>query len=122
MKNKDKNLEKEVRLAINSNTLMNEEKIEISVESGLVTLKGSVDSYAKKLATEHAAKSVKGVKDVIQKIEVRFALKNNLIVYMGINLVLDSRHSYKNDSDQPMHILGPIRPNFHAERSRNEIW
>lgn len=122
MKKKDKKLAEEVRLAITTDSLLGVKKIEVLVEDGVVTLKGSVDSYAKKLAAEHAAKSVKGVKNIIQKIEVRFLFKSNLIVYMGANLVLDSKHSYKNDNDQPMDLLGPVRPDFHFERSANEIW
>ncbi|MBT2562991.1 BON domain-containing protein [Pedobacter sp. ISL-68] len=122
MKKKNKKLAEEVRLAITTDSLIGVEKIEISVEDGLVTLKGSVDSYAKKLAAEHVAKSVKGVKNVIQKIEVRFSFKSNLIVYMGANLTLDSKHAYKNDNDQPMHLIGPLHPDLHFERSTNEIW
>ena len=122
MKKKNKKLAEEVRLAITTDSFIAAEKIEISVKDGLVTLKGAVDSYAKKLAAEHAAKSVKGVKNVIQKIEVRFLFKSNLIVYMGASLVLDSKHSYKNDNDQPINLVGPLHPDLHFERSNNEIW
>ena len=122
MKNRDKKLEQEVRAAIHDDALIDVEKIEIVVENGLVTLKGSVDSYAKKFAAEHAAKSVKGVKEVIQKIEVRFLFKSNLVVYMGINLVLDGKCLFKNDSNQPMNLIGPLRPDFHIERKCNEMW
>ena len=122
MKTKNKKLAEEVRLAITADSFIAVEKIEISVNDGLVTLKGSVDSYAKKLAAQHAAKFVRGVKKVIQKIEVRFSFKSNLIVYMGANLVLDSKHSYKNDNDQPMNLIGPLHPDLHFERSTNEIW
>ncbi|WP_205945121.1 BON domain-containing protein [Pedobacter psychrodurus] len=122
MKKKNKKLADEVRLAITTDSLIGVEKIEISVEDGLVTLKGSVDSYAKKLAAEHVAKSVKGVKNVIQKIDVRFSFTSNLIVYIGANLALDSKHAYKNDYDQPMNLVGPLHPDFHVKRSGNEIW
>ncbi|MFD2285907.1 BON domain-containing protein [Pedobacter petrophilus] len=122
MRKKNKKLAEEVRLAITTDSFIAVEKIGISVNDGLVTLKGAVDSYAKKLAAEHAAKSVKGVKNVIQKIEVMFSFKSNLIVYMGANLILDSKHSYKNDNDQPMNLIGPLHPDFHFERSTNEIW
>lgn len=122
MKKKNKKLTDEVRLAITTDSIIGREKIEISVNDGLVTIKGSVDSYAKKLAAEHAAKSVKGIKNVIQKIEVRFSFKSNLIVYMGANLVLDSKHSYKNDNDQAMNLIGPLHPDLHFERSTHEIW
>lgn len=122
MKKKNKKLAEEVRLAITTDSFIALEKIEILVNDGLVTLKGAVDSYAKKLAAEHAAKSVKGVKNVIQKIEVRFSFKSSLHVYMGPGLVLDSKHAYKNDNDQPMNLIGPMVAHFHFERSGNEIW
>jgi hypothetical protein len=122
MNNRDEKLEQDVRLAISTDALIDVDKIEILVENGLVTLKGSVDSYAKKFAAEHAAKSVKGVKEVIQKIDVQFSFKSNLIVYMGANVVLDIKHTYKNDNDQPMNFIGPLHPDLHFERSGNEIW
>ena len=122
MKNRDKKLEQEVRAAIHDDALIDVEKIEIVVENDLVTLKGSVDSYAKKFAAEHAAKSVKGVKEVMQKIDVRFLFKSNLVVYMGINLVLDGKCLFKNDTNQPMNLIGPLRPDFHIERKCNEMW
>lgn len=46
-------------------------KIGIAVEDGVVTLTGSVDSWAEKWAAEHAAKHVAGVAAVVEHIEVR---------------------------------------------------
>ncbi|MFW0718642.1 BON domain-containing protein [Pedobacter sp. N23S346] len=122
MKKKNKKLEQNVRSAIINDSLIKVENIEVLVEDGVVTLTGLVDSYAKKLAAEHAAKSVKDVKKIIQKIDVWFSFKSNLIIFMGTNLVLNSRHSYKNDSDQPMNHVGPVRPDFHHQRSGRESW
>lgn len=47
-------------------------KIGVIVEDGIVTLTGVVDSYTKKLAAEKAVKSVKGVKAIALDLEVKY--------------------------------------------------
>lgn len=47
--------------------------ISVAVNSGIVTLSGLVDTYAKKMAAEHAAKQVKGVKAVVSDVTVWFS-------------------------------------------------
>jgi osmotically-inducible protein OsmY len=44
--------------------------IDVVVEENVVTLRGSVASYAEKLATDEAVRGIKGVRAVNQKIEV----------------------------------------------------
>jgi len=46
-------------------------EVGVSVKKGVVTLTGSVDSYAKKWAAEEAAHRVRGVKAVANDVEVR---------------------------------------------------
>jgi osmotically-inducible protein OsmY len=46
-------------------------EIGVSVKKGVVTLTGTVDGYAKKLAAQKAAHSVPGVLDVANVIEVK---------------------------------------------------
>ncbi|MBV8568333.1 MAG: BON domain-containing protein [Methylobacteriaceae bacterium] len=45
--------------------------IGVAVENGVVTLSGHVDTYAEKIAAEHAAQRVKGVGGIAEEIEVR---------------------------------------------------
>jgi len=45
--------------------------IGVIAEKGIVTLTGHVTSYAEKVAAEHAARRVKGVRAIAEKIEVR---------------------------------------------------
>lgn len=120
--NKDKMLEVEIRSAILADPLIDTDKLEISIADGVVTLYGTVDTYAEKRAAEHAIKSIKGVKDLIQKVEVRFSFNTNLAIYMGNNLVLDGKQSYTNDADHRLGRKGNNYPKFHFSGSNNEIW
>ncbi|AXV81325.1 MULTISPECIES: BON domain-containing protein [Ralstonia solanacearum species complex] len=47
--------------------------IGVEVDHGVVTLSGHVRSYVEKLAAEHAAERVAGVRGVVQKLDVRLA-------------------------------------------------
>jgi osmotically-inducible protein OsmY len=46
--------------------------IGVTARDGVVTLTGHVDSYAEKVAAEHAAERIFGVKAVAQELEVRY--------------------------------------------------
>jgi len=65
-------LQKDVQNAIKWEPLLNAAEIGVTVKDGVVTLTGSVNSYAKKSEAEAAAKSVAGVKAVVEKIEIKF--------------------------------------------------
>ena len=65
-------LQKDVQDAIKWEPLLSAAQIGVIVKDGVVTLTGSVDSYSKKLEAEDAAKSVAGVKAVVEKIEIKF--------------------------------------------------
>lgn len=51
---------------------IDETQIGVIVDKGVVTLTGTVDSYAKKIAAEKAVKAVKGVRAVAEDIEVKY--------------------------------------------------
>lgn len=51
---------------------IDETQIGVIVKDGIVTLEGTVDSYAKKLAAEKAVKNVYGVKAVVEGIKVKY--------------------------------------------------
>jgi osmotically-inducible protein OsmY len=72
MKNNSE-LQKDVQDAIKWEPLLNAAEIGVTVKDGIVTLTGVVDSYAKKSEAESAAKSVAGVKVVVEKIEIKFS-------------------------------------------------
>ena len=51
---------------------VDESDIGVLVEEGVITLTGTVRSHTEKLAAEAAVKRVKGVRAVVEKLEVRF--------------------------------------------------
>jgi osmotically-inducible protein OsmY len=71
MKNNEA-LQTDVQNAIKWEPLLHAAEIGVTVKDGIVSLTGVVDSYAKKLEAEHAAKKVYGVKGLVEKIEVKF--------------------------------------------------
>ncbi|MBN9482095.1 MAG: ornithine aminotransferase [Bacteroidetes bacterium 43-93] len=68
----DKELQEDVMDEIKWDPALSASAIGVSVKNGVVTLNGYVDAYAKKFAAENAAKRVKGVQAVTEKIEVHF--------------------------------------------------
>lgn len=67
-------LQRDVQDAIKWEPLLHAAEIGVTVKDGIVTLTGVVDNYAKKVEAEEAAKSVAGVKVVIEKIEVAISI------------------------------------------------
>jgi len=63
-------LQTDVQNAIKWEPLLNAEEIGVTAKDGVVSLTGVMDSYAKKIEAESAAKKVIGVKDLVEKIEV----------------------------------------------------
>ena len=66
-------LQKDVQDAIKWEPLLNAAEIGVTAKDGVVSLTGVVDNYSKKLEAETAAKSVAGVKAVVEKIEIKFS-------------------------------------------------
>ncbi|GAA4746286.1 BON domain-containing protein [Flavisolibacter ginsenosidimutans] len=65
-------LQRDVLDALKWEPLLKDTQIGVTAEDGIVTLTGTVDSYAKKVEAEDAAKNVIGVKAVVEKIEIKF--------------------------------------------------
>jgi osmotically-inducible protein OsmY len=63
-------LQTDVENALLWEPLLHTAKISVIAEDGIITLAGTVDSYAKKAEAEEAAKKVAGVKVIIELIEV----------------------------------------------------
>jgi len=67
---RDNHLQKAVLAALNWEPGVTAAHIGVAAADGVVTLSGRVESYAQKQAAELAASQVKGVKAVVQEIEV----------------------------------------------------
>lgn len=67
----DKELQRDVLDELAWEPSVNAASIGVAVKDGIVTLTGSVPSYAEKLAAEDAAKRVYGVKAVVNDLEVK---------------------------------------------------
>lgn len=67
------NLQKEVQIALKRQPSLHNNEIDVIVNNGVVTLTGTVNNYLKKTEAENTAKNVTGVKDVIEKIEVKYS-------------------------------------------------
>lgn len=68
-------LQTDVQNAIKWEPLLHAAEIGVTAKDGVVSLTGEVDSYAKKMEAERAAKKVIGVKSLIEQIEVKYPSK-----------------------------------------------
>ena len=71
MKNNSE-LQKDIQESIKWIPLLKNTEIGVSVNNGIVTLTGTVDSYSQKVEAENATKYVAGVKAVVEKIVIKF--------------------------------------------------
>ena len=66
--------DRDVTLAVESELILDDavpwHRIDVSTENGIVTLSGSVDSYYTKWDAREAAESVKGVRAVVNELDV----------------------------------------------------
>jgi osmotically-inducible protein OsmY len=67
----DEELQGEVLFQLGWDSRVKQTEVGVTVRKGIVTLTGTVDSYAKKLAAQQDAHRVSGVLDVANDIEVR---------------------------------------------------
>lgn len=67
----DEEIKSEVVFQLGWDTRIKQTEIGVIVNRGVVTLTGTVDSYAKKIAAQQAAHRVRGVLDVANDIEVK---------------------------------------------------
>jgi VCBS repeat-containing protein len=89
-------LQKDVQDAIKWEPLLNSAEIGVIAKDGVVSLTGIVDSYAKKAEAEGAAKKIKGVKAIVENIEVHIPnsfMKSDVEIANEVVAALESNHS-----------------------------
>lgn len=123
-------LQKDVQDAIKWEPLLSAAEIGVIAKDGVVTLTGIVDSYAKKMEAETAAKSVVGVKAVVEKIEVRFS---NSFKKSDTDIANDALKGFKSTWDVPddkikitvengwATLEGEVPWNFQREAAKNVV-
>lgn len=109
---------------------IDEARIGVSVEEGVVTLSGEVDSYALKMAVEKAAKRVKGVKAVAEDIVVNYGMeteKSDTEIAKAVVHALKWHASVPEDSIIPkvengwVYLSGKVRWGYQKESAKNAI-
>src|SRR5262245_26051214 len=71
IKKSDSQIQQEVLQELKWDTRVEETEVGVEVDQGVVTLTGTVSSYAKRLAAQEAAHRVIGVLDVANDIQVK---------------------------------------------------
>ncbi len=129
MKNNSE-LQSDVQNAMKWEPLLNAAEIGVTAKEGIVSLTGEVDSYAKKLCAENAAKKVIGVKALVEKIEVKFPnswTKTNTEIANEVLTALKSNWSVPNDKvavkveDGWVTLSGELPWNYQKEAAKSAI-
>jgi len=94
-------LQHDVEEAIKWEPLLNAAEIGVTAKDGVVTLFGTVDSYAKKLEAETATRNISGVRGIIEKIDVHFGS----VKFSDEEIVRDILKAFKWTLDIPHHDI-----------------
>ncbi len=109
---------------------MNTAEIGVTAKDGVISLTGVVDSYAKKLEAENAAKKVIGVKALVEKIEVKFPsswTKTNAEIANEVLTALKSNWSVPKDKvtvkveDGWVTLEGELSWNYQKEAAKSAV-
>lgn len=123
-------LQTDVQNAIKWEPLLNAAEIGVTAKDGVVSLTGIVDSYAKKMEAENAAKKVIGVKALVENIEVKFPnswikldteIAKEVISALTTNLsVPDNKINIKVENGW-VTLAGDLNWNYQKEAAKNAI-
>ena len=123
-------LQADVQNAIKWEPLLNAAEIGVTAKDGVVSLTGTVDSYAKKQEAESAAKKVIGVQALVEKIEVKFPSswsKTNLEIANEVLAALKSNWSVPKDKvtvkveDGWVTLEGELPWNYQRDSAKNAV-
>lgn len=94
MKKSNDVLRKEVMEAIKWEPVLESNKIEVSVQEGIVTLAGTVDNYNQKKEAKHIVKDISGVKTIIDDVRVDLSvstIRNDKEIARAVIKALDGK-------------------------------
>lgn len=123
-------LQRDVQNAIRWEPLLNAAEIGVTVKDGVVSLTGTVDSYAKKMGAECATKKVIGVKALVEKLEVKLPslwIKTNEEIANEVLVTLKSNHSLPKNNvmvkveDGWVTLEGELPWNYQREAVKNGV-
>ncbi len=123
-------LQTDVQNAIKWEPLLSAAEIGVTAQDGVVSLDGVVDSYAKKMEAENAAKKVIGVKAIVEKIEVKFPsswTKSNEEIAKEVLAALKSNWSVPKDlvtvkvEDGWVTLEGELPWNYQKEAAKSAV-
>jgi osmotically-inducible protein OsmY len=126
----DQELQTDVQNAIKWEPLLNATEIGVTAKDGVVSITGVVDSYAKKLEAESAAKKVIGVKAIVEEIEVKFPnswSKTDAEIANQVLMDLKSNWEVPNDKvtvkveDCWVTLEGELPWNYQKEAAKNAV-
>jgi len=128
--NNDQELQKNVLEAIRWEPFLVNDNIGVSAHDGVVTLTGTVNSYIKKTHSEFAAKSVAGVKAVIEELEVRFdthdektdsEIADDVLKALKLNLVVPQEKIQVKVEDGWVTLDGEVQWNYQKEAAKEAL-
>lgn len=123
-------MQTDVQNAIKWEPLLNAAEIGVTAKDGIVSLTGTVDSYAKKLEAENAAKKVIGVKALVEGIEVKFAdstsrtnveIANEVLIALKANLAIPNDKVTVTVEDGWVTLAGELPWHYQKEAAKNSV-
>jgi osmotically-inducible protein OsmY len=123
-------LQTDVQNALKWEPLLNTSEIGGTAKDGVVSLTGIVDSYAKKLEAENAAKKVIGVKALVGEIEIKIPSKwsksdteiaNDILSTLKSNWLVPKDKVIVNIEDGWITLEGELPWNYQREEAKSII-
>lgn len=123
-------LQRDVQNAIKWEPLLHAAEIGVTAIDGIVTLTGTVDSYAKKSEAEEAAKKVSGLKALVEKIQIKFSgtwkkddneLATEIIDALKWNWEIPSEDITVKVENGWIRLYGEVQWNFQREAAKNAV-
>jgi osmotically-inducible protein OsmY len=125
----NQDLQKDVQDAMKWEPLLHAAEIGVIAQDGVITLTGTVDSFAKKWEAEDAAKNVAGVKVAIERIEIRFGnegrksdhnIATEILSALALNWIPAEKVKVKVE-DGWVTLEGDLQWNFQKEAAKKSI-